>query len=58
MPAPFAHKFYPLADNIGQRNALTQILDEFGWYGHHPSVSQPTAAHNYPAALAACLQIS
>jgi hypothetical protein len=46
MPTSLAHKFYPLADDIGQRNTLTQIFDEFRWYGHNSPVSQPPKAHS------------
>jgi hypothetical protein len=38
--APFADKLHPFADQIGQRHALAQILDEFRRYGHSLSDSQ------------------
>ena len=36
-PTPFANKLYPLTYQVGQRHPLTQIFDEFRWYGHSHS---------------------
>ena len=33
-PAPLAGQLDALADDVGQRHTLAQILDKFRWYGH------------------------
>ena len=34
MPPALPGQLDPLADDIGQRDALAQIFQKFGWYGH------------------------